>query len=36
LSVEGTGYVYHGRRGSEPFHCPADRATPPPESDPLS
>lgn len=36
LSVDGDEHVYHGRRGAEPFHCPADRASPPPESDPLS
>ncbi|NKI34958.1 hypothetical protein HFP89_07250 [Wenzhouxiangella sp. XN79A] len=36
LSVDGEDHLYHGRRDGEPFLCPAERAAPPPEIDPLS
>lgn len=34
--VAGEDHVYHGTRGGEPFYCPADRADPPADSDPLT
>lgn len=34
--LQGEDHVYHGSRSGDPFYCPADRAEPPPDGDPLA